>query len=578
MNIEYKIKKLLSKSTSLSLFTIIFLLALLIPLIDNISPMQHVDGIPLLDRIMQFKQGSMSLDYYLFLKHGNSMHSIVYAIGFLDNLLFHNMPVIQTVLTFIGIFLSSYILFKVLYNDNIGIIKDIILSICVVFGGCLSKELFLPFQIGLTFTRPIFMLILLALIYCFMKEKKGIIYTLVVISACIAAVLHGIGIMFAGAFVYLHLMHRQGVKRTIVSFFPALFAVILQLVYNAGFGEVSSDGGSYLIRHFYHFIKSLATYYATPIGFIKAPRRLLVLIGAVIFVIVSVKLIYSLIVGLGINKKLSFLPKKYRVLSLNYSVSDSFMTALLGMSFLSSVSSALYVAARIDLIASIAADPTAYTLQCSRYIAYAVIPYIYIVWRLLNTKFSSIKIIAAKSAVLISVIVLFVNQNMLMEKEIKYLNSCLDLSAVGLLSGLSPNTSLTNVIWPGYEIDWYWVEEVPNLLNYFKTNNDYLWDNMPRIGSTVPNSGQNQTLSNVVTQGYEVPEYQVFTATTTSYPKTRYAAVLDINNTVVGFVHVERKGGFYHRKNKIYYDNNTYLKGFILSSAKESSYFTLMVK
>lgn len=582
----HKLEKLKISGNKLATYVVavITLLVLMTPILSVLSPVQYVDGIPLLDRIIHLKLGSVSFFHYLFEQHGNSMHPLVYGVGLLDSLLFHDIPILQSTLMAVGLFFTAFTVIKTLFDEKRPAICNLLLCIfiCILIAGGLTYELYLPFQIVLTVTRLLYILIFLALVNCIQSNQFGVRYALVVFFACICAPLHGMGIMFSAAFVVMHIFYIHNWKRVAVSFLPFLITITIHLSFNSGFGEVSHTKSPFLLTHLYDFIKCLFAYWWSPFGMLGISQKFAVAIGGLVFLFVLVKLLWTFLLAYGLNKKLKFLPKNIRDKVFEYSKPEKFLTALIAVSFFACVSAAMFTAARIEFIPSIAENPARYTSSCTRYSCFSVMPYIYLIWIFTENRYKMFRFTSVKSAVLCLIFIILIPFNGKMTSDMIKLNKKLDYAATGILTGVPATTSVTNIIWPEYQGDWYWKDEVPNLLNYYKANYGYIWYGLPQVGNSVPSGQPTQYLSNVVTAPYENEKYETFTATVPDFTNTRYAAVLDCNSTVVGFVYADSGKGLYYGqgsdkdKSSIYFNNNIAIKGFILTSAKASSSFRIV--
>ena len=100
------------------------------------------------------------------------------------------------------------------------------------------------------------------------------------------------------------------------------------------------------------------------------------IISAIIFFIITILLLLSFFNGIqkivGIQISLPF----FKFISIE--PCECFMLTLLGMSFLSNFSQAMFTVARMELIDNYRTEPLSQVLLSTRYYAYSVIPIIYL--------------------------------------------------------------------------------------------------------------------------------------------------------------------------------------------------------
>lgn len=86
---------------------------------------------------------------------------------------------------------------------------------------------------------------------------------------------------------------------------------------------------------------------------------------------------------------------------------------------------------------------------------------------------------------------------------------------------------------------------------------------MPRVGSTLPENTKKYPMDNIVLTSMEDTNYASVTATSTHFPKGKFAAVLNESNQVVGFVHRISKPKLSRIDGKLFFESRMQLQGFV---------------
>lgn len=572
-------KSYFTKKRLILLYTFILTSFSLTYVLLNISLVQYSDGIPLVHRVMRFKEGEISIGSFLFGQHGNSIHPIVYFIAFFDNILFSDWPILQITCVSAGMLFTPLIVMKMLYDEQLSLFENVIIATfaSILVSGGYNVQLYLPFQMVLTFTRLIFIVVIVHLSRL-LSDHKVITarYYVWIAIATLCSPMHGMGLMFAGSIVYLHIIYRQNYKKILLSFLPIFSHLAIHLTYNSGFGEVSNASGGHGIKYFVDLVKCMAAFFGCPIFTLGFSREMSLILGVAALGVTCITLLYFFIRGLYLNNYIKTLKPLYTTDS-NPDTTTGFLLAMLGIGFLASVSAAMFALARAEYYPSIGRDMIGYTLASQRYSCFAIIIYLYFIWMIF--KFIRIKVksgviriatVAMISCCLISTLIQNVKAS---EAQFKALNQQLDYTATAILTELPLEHPIPSFIFPGYQDDWYWVDQLPLLIDYFKTYNQYFWSNMPHIGTTLPDDKKTYPLENIVLGEFDNPNYRTFYATATEYPHRKFAPIVDDKNQVVGFVHKKSKQGFVNSNGKFIFKNQMQIQGFIRTPDPKTTQF-----
>lgn len=573
-------KKILNKEN-----VILFIISCIIvlPLALAVSPIHVVDGLPMLHRVMLLLQHQMTFDQFIFKAHGGSMHSIVYFFAWIDSLLFYNYPIMQNFLIIVGLIFTPLIIIIVM-KKSLKNSFDIItmgIIIIVLISGSYTDQLYFPFQIVITATRLIYILLILGFIKCMEEKKYGWKYYILIIIASISTTMHGMGIVFAGAIVFLHIIYSEKIYRILISFIPFIVSHIIHELYNyEGYGEFAMAGGfKILLKYPIAFIRCLFGFYGMIFQIFKFSQKTVIILGAIIFFIITILLLLSFFNGIqkivGIQISLPF----FKFISIE--PCECFMLTLLGMSFLSNFSQAMFTVARMELIDNYRTEPLSQVLLSTRYYAYSVIPIIYIIWKLFyslpKVKYLD-NIVSFKRPILVLMSCIMLLTNVLAFKREYTDNKRLDLIATGMLTGMSvADIRVEQFIFPGYTNDWYWVDEIPKMMNFFRENKTYIWHDIPDI-RTVYDTASIRVPGNIsevvdIRDGFielyiktfDVPKYK------------RYCTLMSSDNIVIGFAYID---SFPHIEfnRGLFYNGKFILHGYIIDDVDVSDGIYIHIK
>lgn len=552
---------------SLCVLCCVFLLA---PLIGKISPVQFSDGIPMLGRVYSFECGDISVGEYLFSAHGNSMHAIVYLVAILDDLLFDGKQGLLIAFLYIGMVGTGILVSAVFYERKSAVINcflALVIALTVLIG-TYNSDLYLPFQMVLTFSRFVFLLILLFFSNNLILSKNYNKHWLgLLILSCVVVPFHGMGAMFALAIFYIHIATRQKWYKSFASLLPFLFYIVLQLHFNSGFGEVTT-AENFIPSHFGAFAKCVLGFYGglflQLFGF---PQRVSAFFGS--FVWLTTALILLIFFVRGFRQTNMF--RRFDFLKKDLSATDVFFLGGVGVSFLASIASASFVVARMELgVPMFVQNPLGVTLTTGRYLCFSVMPYIALLYYAERVsrrlQHNGQRVIGVALAILM-LYVISLDLNVTNSGTLEN-NKSLDLNGAALISGLDLNTEECGRVYGDFSSDWYWKDRVLTVYDNLEATEKYLWSGHPAVGSKVAYWSPEDYLNIKRVDYYDSGDrdYYCVQLVTETPPDAQYAAIVDKNNTIIGYVCVVESPRLYRLEDsgRYYYDENYYLKGYAL--------------
>lgn len=575
MNME-AINKRTNRKTWYDAMNILFCVLLLLPVINRISLFQFSDGIPMLHRLLEFTEGNLTIGDYFFGAHGNSVHALVYFAALLDNMLFGNNAVLLRICVYVGMSGAALLVSSFLYNEDQPLLTNIFVAfiIDILIMGGFHIQLYLPFQMVLTFSRWIFLIALSGMTRCLYTstnvDRKWIVYLAI---SCLAAPLHGMGMMFAGSIFYLHIITKQCNLKKILSLFPFICYTILQITFNSGYGEAGKIS-SYLPKYLNKLIGCLGAYYGGVCSqLIQLPRRLAFAIGMIIWIFSAIVLGLYFFQGFPIANKVKPLEK---VKKLNEK--ETFLIGMLGISFLASLGAATFTAARIDLLEY--TDPIGIVMCLSdRYQCFSIVPYIIFLYFFL--KYIPISKIAKSiyHAILIITLVFFLYKNAYLTNKTCEFNKKLDLEATAMLTGFSMDAPELGILISGFNVDKYWKDQMPILFQKLESKREYIWEGLPALHDTLDITDKSlvRCTRASFTETSESDKSIVILESNEAV-KRRYAAVINQEGIVAGFVYRNESPRLFRYSNdkRIYFNGNYQYKGYILSEYISDSYFYIL--
>ena len=387
-----------------------------------------------------------------------------------------------------------------------------------------------------------------------------------IIISCIVALLHGMGMMFALAIIFVHIATRQRIKKIILSFSPLLFYVCFQWYFNSGVGE-ATNVSAYFFKYFKELVLAAFAFFGgVPYQLLRLPRNASLFIGAFVFILITLVLGYSLLFGV---KTIGFDVKNATIIV--------YTIGVLSISYLAALGAATFNTARIDYIEAIAKDPTINVLGTGRYLCFGVAPYIVLICAIFKKIFERSGEHYLGIIIYVAFLVLLLVDNYKGTLTTISNNRELDEEAVALLSGVELESDYLKLTYGIFSSDKYYVTEMPLLFSELKNQQRYIWDNIPNRGEFVGDISELDVVNPFfidLGQNDGITEIELRTTEKTT---RRYNAIITEEGRVVGFVFLSKHPGPYvNSNNTIVYDGYYTYKGFIDSEfSKEEKIYIL---
>ncbi|MBO7191325.1 MAG: hypothetical protein J6V32_04415 [Elusimicrobiaceae bacterium] len=521
--------------------SLLFLSVFILPYFWKISIFCFSDGIPLLIRLNDLNQQNLDFLSYLFLKHGNSVHSIIYFLAWLDNVLFSSTFVFLKYNLLVGMFGTALLINWVTYRKQVSFVGNLIVfMLCdVLIAGTYNCDLYVPFQNCLTLTRLIYVFLLWQMAKCLIPDgdKRWPIWMACSVSV---APLHGMGMMFSLALFYLHVVTRQRLNRILISLTPFMFYTLIQLFFSQNYGEVSNVS-SWLFVHFKELCLSILAFYGglsyILFGFHSTTSQI---IGAIIFILTGLTLSYFAIRAFW---RIKFLP--------DWQLKDRtaiFALGLLGISFLCAFGSAAFTVARTPSgDAATKYNAVKHVLYAGRYLCYGVVPYLILIYAvsLAFTRKIYRKLLGAVGIILL---VWLIYRNGVVSEKITFSrNRTLDANAVALLSKLDLNSAeLLDAYGNFANGQPYYQANIPKLYQQLQIDNKYIYYNQIPFGARISNVTPKQIaeISNVKLDPSSDSLYAKIAFDVSVKINQRYVPLITEKGEVVGFAFKTSKPGF----------------------------------
>lgn len=542
---------------------------LMAPVFGRISPVQFSDGIPMLGRVYSFESGEISIGEYLFTAHGNSMHVGVYFAAILDDMLFSGSQSLLIGFLYAGMLGTGMLLALALYNEQNTLVSSVLTVIIVnaIVIGTYNIDLYLSFQMVLTFSRFIFLLLLYAMSGNLMKKKCfNTSWLLLLFCSCLAAPLHGMGVMFALAIFYIHIVTKQKWFKSVAGAAPFIFYIVLQLHYNTGFGEVTTAKG-FALAHLGILVKCTMGFFGGLFyQLFGLSEQLSAILGSVVWAFVAAALLFFFIRGIMPTGKIGW----FEHISIEMNATALFFLSATGAAFLASIASASFVVARMDLVESFASNPLGTTLGTGRYLCFGVMPYISIFY-IAGKKIAGLRkngqYALAMGLGITALLTLFFDYDVTKLKTIEFFK-LLDQNGAALISGVSLRSGECELVYGNFSSDWYWKDRTITVYDNLRSAEKYLWKNHPAVGSRVEHWEAEDYLNIKRVDYYESSDekYYCVQLVTETPPDGRYCAIVDEGNHIIGYASTQESPGFYRlmESDRLYYDENYYLRGYVL--------------
>lgn len=461
------------------------------------SSVALVDGWAVLNRIMHFQHGDLTLEEYLFRPHGAHLHSIVYAISWLDFRYFGGAQTLTQLISLTATALFGFFFVCMIVREG----ERRRASRVVVVLGCAAAmaaicsmadlEIMMhPFQVVLSVSRLTYILLLYAVIVGILEERVRL-YAVAMVLSLLAVTFHGTGYVFALCVLGAHVLVCRRVWMAVASVTPLLSAIIVQNLFPQGGGELSHLDQALNLRSLVGILPAMAAYFASPLASlgVNVSNRTLLSIGFVLFCAVTfltVRAVFT-ILGLRTLTRPGFWQQLRAARSGPRADSVEVFLAVIGSFLLASS-----VAATLFWVIRTAADPhqlppSYYLLGSGRYGAFACLAFVIVVVALLRspdmqrekpmTVFKLGGILATASLLGMAFYA------SLLELRIYDQDDKLNIAAAGILTGIKPTKPETEAVWEGARDDPYWVRELPATADFMRAERKGLWYRMPQMGA-----------------------------------------------------------------------------------------------
>jgi hypothetical protein len=465
--------------------------------VRSTSPVALVDGWAVLNRIMHFQRGDITLAEYLFRPHGAHLHFAAYAVSWLD---FKYAGGAQTVNQWVS--LAATALFGMFFVRMIlreGARRQA--SGWVVVLGCAAAmaaicsladaEIMLhPFQVVLSLSRLTFIVLLYAIIVGMIEERIGL-YVVAMLLSLLAVTFHGTGYVFAICIVFAHVLVSRRIWMAVVSVAPLLSAVIVQNVFSQGSGELSNLGQALDLRSLVGIIPALAAYFASPLAILSVSigTTALLCVGFVIFCAVTALTVRAILAILGVRGwNMSGLWQQLRAARSGPRAEPvQVFLAVIGVFLLASG-----VAATLFWVIRTATDvqqlpPSFYVLSSGRYGAFACLGFVIIIIAMLRSprlRLDAPATLFKGGAVAVAASLLgMAMYSSLLELRLYNQDDYLNIAAAGIMTGLKPTQPEAQAVWENARDDPYWARELPATAEFMRAERKGLWHNMPPMGA-----------------------------------------------------------------------------------------------
>lgn len=503
----------------------------------SISSVPLVDGWAVWNQIMLLDFGEISFFDYIFNYFGAHPHSIIKLLAWLDYRVAGGRQLLTATVSLFCVAAFGLFLANLFYSwSKKNLVSSPHILIVGIIVSLLSTTLAdwqvmtLPFQAVLSVSRLFYVVLLWFLLRAIEKGSESQL-TLLALIASIATTFHGSGLIFAVIWLMVSLVLCRRFQHVIISFSPIIVWFVQSYFYKNG-GELDSVGILISKDGLINVGSAFLMYFATPLSpFYDAANK--VLFFFVGFVMATFTLWLSLL-GLFrlIKSRLRDLVDKTEIDDLSYA------GVLCVFVLLSALAASVLVAVRVGSFAD------SHVIMTSRYIAYALIPYVFFVVFL--AKASQIKK-TLKPALLacMFLIGLLSAYPMLYQEKPHSIKKSLDRSIALISAGYSPLENDAMSIWPNAKDDWYWVNALPRTISFMEYGRIGPWHALPLLGQSYSGNSHTVPINSVVYSKLETtPDCSLnnFEGTLDKDLPPKYLdngvfPVLNINGLVVGFAY-----------------------------------------
>jgi len=462
-----------------------------------ISSVALVDGWAVVNRIMHFQRGEMTWMQYLFIPHGAHLHSVVYAISWLDyeyaggaQMLTQWISLIATAL--FGIFFVRLILREGTRQQashwllTLGC-AAVMAAICSLA----DREIMLhPFQVVLSVSRLTFVILLYAIIVGMIEDRIRL-YLVGMLFSLVAVTFHGTGYVFAMCVVVAHVLVCRRVWMGVMSLTPLLSNVIVQKIFSQGGGELNQLSQALDMRSLVGIVPGMAAYFASPITTLesKLGTNVLLGIGFLMFCAVTVFTLRAILAILGVRKwAWSGILQQLRAARTGPQA-DPFRVLLtvLGVFLLASGAAATLFWVIRTAVGPQDFPPSYYILTSGRYGSFACLGFVIIVFALLRLPQLRLDapVTLVKSGALLAAAFLvgLAFYASLLELRVYHQDDDLNIAAAGIMTGIKPTQPEAEAVWEHAISDPHWAKELPATSEFMRVQRKGLWYKMPPMNA-----------------------------------------------------------------------------------------------
>jgi len=457
-----------------------------------------VDGWAILNRIMQFENGDLSLDKFLFMPHGAHLHLAAVVPAWLDFRYAGGEQYLTQAMSLAATAVFCALFVWVLIREGVRTSTPALLILLgsaaavALMSGLSDREMmYHPFQVVLSLARTAYTLLLLLIIKGLVEERLGM-YLTAILASVVAVTFHGTGYIFAICVILAHLLVSRRIWMVALSCLPLLTAVVVQAHYAPPGGELSHLGSLLNLRTVREVLPGVAAFFVAPIWTLDSVIGVkpLLALGLVIFFLVTGLTIAAIMLVL----KLRWGPpaQMWRALIAQRTGAPvDPITAFLAVMGIFLIASA-FAATLFWLVRTIGPGEQLpiyhYVLYSLRYGAFACLAYVMIIVAMFRARFNASSVPMATWAgpvtAVFSALLLAgsLYASVLSARDFEE-DNLLNVAAAGIATGLSPLQPGADTVWVGAKDDWYWADQLPLTIRYMRSVHKGFWRNLPPIGA-----------------------------------------------------------------------------------------------
>jgi hypothetical protein len=474
---------------SIALIGLIVLLSQLWRIHAMWTPVGFVDTWPLYDRLMKWRQGSLTLDHYLFDPHGLHLHFIIYLLYLIDVTCGSGrqlVPHFATLISIVGLIATfSFITLRVYPPKSPLTLRysAFLFGSFILLSG-VSEATMIPFQAVVVVTRFLHFMLLAILVWCqFFSNRR--LHTLALAASCLAASFYAAGGIFAIEILMLHAIFYRRWRPLLWSWLPLASYLWFIGHYLKPSAETEVIGtllhersaavlGEIVYGTICYYGSALTMGWFHPANVVFGASEISMLVIA--FAVCVTTVIWAIYVLVSI-----FVKTNRGVQEFEPRTCASCIMALLSLFvFASSVSAALLWVARARIFGAALGMPAHFAvLTSNRYASFASIAFavwLYILYGLRRNR------LATALALATFVIVAGCGFNSVIHPDRYVDREKLEQAATALLMGMSPADDEASAVWPGVRSDWYWPTELPKTVAYLQAGGFSYAYHLPTLG------------------------------------------------------------------------------------------------